>query len=74
MRVALTRGVKLGHPAALQRSRETAAIASRAAQVMAKSRAEELRVAVNDARANGRSSLRQIADHFNALGITTPAW
>jgi hypothetical protein len=31
-----------------------------------------LRDVVNDARANGRSSLRQVADHFNALGITTP--
>jgi DNA invertase Pin-like site-specific DNA recombinase len=69
---AKARGVKLGHRATLRATKATARVATQAAQVAAKSRAEELRDVVMDARANGCTSLRQVADHLNGLGITTP--
>src|SRR5581483_1156585 len=69
---AKARGVKLGHPATLRATKATARVASRAAQVAAKGRAEELRDVVTDARASGCTSLRQLAEHLNGLGIGTP--
>lgn len=69
---AKARGVKLGNPANLKSTAETAAVASRAAQVAAKSRAEELRDVVMDARAQGCVTLRAVAAHLNGLAITTP--
>jgi hypothetical protein len=47
-------------------------VASRAAQVAAKDRAELLRDQISEARANGATTLRAIAAHLNDQGITTP--
>jgi DNA invertase Pin-like site-specific DNA recombinase len=69
---AKARGVKLGHPTTLRATKATARVASRAAQVAAKRRAEELRDVVSDARAHGCASLRQLAAHLNGLGVETP--
>lgn len=69
---AKARGVTLGNPRLAPGTRKSAAAASRAAQVVAKERAEELRDVVTDAREQGCTSLRQVAEHLNGLGITTP--
>lgn len=68
---AKRRGVRLGHPSTLVSSKATARVATKAAQVAAKARAEELRDVVEDARTQGATSLRQLAAHLNGLSITT---
>lgn len=69
---AKRRGVRLGNPHLQAGTKATARVASRAAQVAAKARAEELRDVVTDARAQGRGSLRELAGHLNGLGVQTP--
>jgi hypothetical protein len=53
-------------------TKATASTASRAAQEIARARAEELRELIEDARSKGCESLRSLAEHFNGLGIDTP--
>ncbi len=69
---AKARGAQLGNPSTLVHSKATARRASQAAQQAAQSRAVELRDVVEDARAQGATSLRQLAAHLNGLSITTP--
>jgi DNA invertase Pin-like site-specific DNA recombinase len=71
---AKARGVTPGNPRLkyfAPRSRANALHASQAAAIAAKSRAEELRDVVMDARAQGAVTLRQLADHMNELAIST---
>lgn len=69
---AKARGVKLGNPHLKPGTAEGAAAASQAAAEQARRRAEDLREVIDDARAQGRASLRAIAAHLNGLGIPTP--
>ena len=69
---AKRRGVKLGNPDLKAGTKATAKAATQAAQLVAKSRAEELRDVVTEARAQGCVSLRQLADHLNGLSVQTP--
>jgi Site-specific recombinases, DNA invertase Pin homologs len=69
---AKRRGVKLGNPELQPGTKASARRASKAAQVIAKDRAEELRDVMEDARRQGCSSLREYAAHLNGLGIATP--
>jgi len=74
---AKRRGVRLGNPHLKAGTKVTAKVATHAAQLVAKNRAEELRDVVTEARAQGCVSLRQLADHLNGLGVQTPrggAW
>jgi DNA invertase Pin-like site-specific DNA recombinase len=69
---AKRRGVRLGNPHLSAGTKATAKVATHAAQMVAKSRAEELRQDVMEARAQGCTSLRQLADYLNGLGVQTP--
>ena len=72
---ARARGVKLGNPhlnAVAPRTAQQALVASQANKAAAKARAELLRDAVDDARAQGANTLRDIAAHMNQLLILTP--
>lgn len=72
---AKARGVRLGNPhldRVAPRRPKDALHASQAAQKVAKDRAEDLRPVVDEARAAGCESLRQLAAHLNGLGIRTP--
>lgn len=69
---AKARGVRLGNPRLQPGSKATALAASKAAQHVARARAEDLRDVVEDARAQGRTTLQGIADHMNERGFTTP--
>ena len=65
-------GVKLGNPRLRPGTEATALAASKAAREGARIRAEELRDVVDEARAKGCASLRQIAEHLNSQGFSTP--
>jgi DNA invertase Pin-like site-specific DNA recombinase len=69
---AKRRGVKLGNPSLQPGTKASARRASKAAQVIARDRAEELRDVMQDARRQGCTSLRDYASHLNGLGIATP--
>ena len=69
---AKRRGVKLGNPSLQPGTKTSARHASKAAQAIAKDRAEELREVMHDARQRGCESLRDYASHLNTLGIATP--
>jgi DNA invertase Pin-like site-specific DNA recombinase len=69
---AKRRGVMLGNPKLKPGTAATALAASKAASAVAKGRAEELRELFEDARSTGATSLRAVAEHFNALDIGTP--
>lgn len=69
---AKRRGVRLGNPELKPGTKATALTASKAAQEAARTRAEELRELVEDARLKGCESLRSVAEHFNGLGVDTP--
>jgi DNA invertase Pin-like site-specific DNA recombinase len=69
---AKARGVQLGNPRLKPGTKASAKRASKAAQVIAKARAEEFREAIEDARSQGCQSLRELAAHLNDLGATTP--
>jgi DNA invertase Pin-like site-specific DNA recombinase len=69
---AKRRGVRLGNPHLKAGTKATARAATHAAQLVAKSRAEELRDVVTEACSQGCVSLRQLADHLNGLGVQTP--
>jgi DNA invertase Pin-like site-specific DNA recombinase len=65
------RGLSLGNPANLARDAAYAKVASDQAKAIAEKRAEGLRGALDDARAAGCESLREIAAHWNGMGIKT---
>ena len=69
---AKRRGVKLGNPRLRPGTEATALAASKAASEGARVRAEELRDVVDEAHAKGCASLRQIAEHLNSQGFSTP--
>lgn len=69
---AKRRGVKLGNPKLKPGTKAGAGRASQAAQEAARRRAYELRDLIEDARRRGCESLREVAEHFNELGIATP--
>lgn len=71
LQAAKARGVRLGNPHLQPGTAEGAAAASRAASDQARRRAEDLREVIEDARAQGRTSLRAIAAHLNGLEIPT---
>ena len=64
--------MKLGNPRLRPGTEATALAASKAASEGARIRAEELRDVVDEARAKGCASLRQIAEHLNSQGFSTP--
>lgn len=68
---AKARGVKLGNPRLKPGNRQTAAVASAANASQARARALELRDVIEDARAAGCETLREIAAHLNGLGVMT---
>lgn len=65
-------GTKLGGPCLQPGTKASARRASKAAQAIAKARAEELREVIDEARKQGCESLREYAEHLNGLGIATP--
>jgi DNA invertase Pin-like site-specific DNA recombinase len=69
---AKAQGVVLGNPRLKAGDKSSAIAASRANAQVAGVRANDLRDIVADARTLGRTSLKALADHLNALGITTP--
>ena len=75
---AKARGVKLGGHRGHKLPSHRAAAASAAVRAAnAKACAADVRVSIDHARANGATSLREIASALNAAGITTPrggAW
>jgi DNA invertase Pin-like site-specific DNA recombinase len=69
---AKARGRKLGNPQHLVHSRATATHASAANAQKARKRAGDLLPVIEDAMANGTTSLRGLADHLNDLLIPAP--
>lgn len=69
---AKRRGVRLGNPRLRPGDAASAALASAAAKMAAKQRAEELRDVVDSARKSGATSLRAMADYLNGLQVQTP--
>ena|ERR1017187_7699166 len=68
--VAKSRGVKLGNPRLRPGTRESALVASAVASARARERAYDLRVVLEDARKQGATTLRRLADHLNDLGVS----
>jgi DNA invertase Pin-like site-specific DNA recombinase len=72
------RGLTLGTPRDMSPYAARASVLARAANAKkAQARAAEVAPAIAAARASGRNSLRQIAEHLDGLGIPTPrgkAW
>ena len=68
---AKRRGVRLGNPRLRAGTQKSAAVARAANTERARARAAELRDVIEEARASGRKSLRQIAAYLDGLGITT---
>lgn len=66
------RGCKLGNPGKLVHSRATAMRATAANAEKARKRAGNLLPLIEDAMANGTTSLRGLADHLNDLLIPAP--
>jgi DNA invertase Pin-like site-specific DNA recombinase len=66
---AKARGVKLGGPDLPAGTKRTAARARAANEAKAQAHAEELREVINAARAAGKESLREIAQHLTELAI-----
>ena len=69
---AKARGVKLGNPRLRADSPESARAAARAASDQARTRAAEVRPYIEQARAAGARTLRQIAGALNARGVRAP--
>jgi DNA invertase Pin-like site-specific DNA recombinase len=69
---AKARGTKLGNPKLSAGTPEAAAAASKANEAAAQDRAGELADVLEEAIAQGRTSLRAQAEHLNDLGIQTP--
>jgi DNA invertase Pin-like site-specific DNA recombinase len=69
---AKRKGVKLGNPKLTPGTKAGARRASHAAAEIAKTRANELRDLIDDARKRGCKSLRDFAEHLNSLQVTTP--
>lgn len=72
LEAAKRRGVKLGNPRLRPGTKASAKRASVAAQAKAKARAEELRDMIEAAENDGLTTLRELAEHLNAEGVTTP--
>jgi DNA invertase Pin-like site-specific DNA recombinase len=68
---AKKRGVRLGNPRLRAGTRDSAAVASAANEKKAQTRAAELRDVIDEARAAGCKSLREIATYLDGLGVTT---
>lgn len=68
---AKARGQVLGNPNRKPGNRESAAVASAANAARATAHAADLRDVIADARGQGKTTLRQIADHLTSLGIPT---
>ena len=66
---ARNRGVKLGNPSLKPGTKATALVASDANVRTADARATELSDVVAEAKRQGRTTLRQIADHLNEMGV-----
>ncbi len=75
---AKARGVALGgHRGHVLPSHKAAQVSAKVRSASASAKAADVRVSIDQARANGASSLREIAAALNANGITTPrggAW
>jgi DNA invertase Pin-like site-specific DNA recombinase len=69
---AKARGVKLGNPRLPSGNTKTAAIARRGLSVKADAFAYDLRDVIDAAKAEGKFTLQQIADHLIALSCSTP--
>ena len=69
---AKQRGVRLGNPQLKAGTRQSALAAARARVQQARERASDLRDIIDHARREGLTTLRQIADRLNELGIATP--
>lgn len=69
---AKQRGVRLGNPQLKAGTRQSALAAAGARARQARERASELRDIIDHARREGLTTLRQIADRLNELGISTP--
>ncbi len=68
---ARARGTRLGNPKLKPGTRESALRANRAHSALALARATELRDIVEHARKCGLTSLRQLSDHLNEMGIAS---
>lgn len=64
-------GRKLGNPRLQAGNAQSAAVASAANVARATARAADLRDAIAEARSQGKTTLRQIADHLASLSIPT---
>jgi DNA invertase Pin-like site-specific DNA recombinase len=69
---AKARGQVLGNPKRVPGNRQSAALASAANVARATAHAADLREVIEDARRQGKTTLRQIADHLTSLSIPTP--
>jgi DNA invertase Pin-like site-specific DNA recombinase len=69
---AKARGTRLGNPNLRPGTAENAALARSALVSQATARAVDLNEVIMDAQQLGKTSLRQIAEHMNTLGIATP--
>jgi DNA invertase Pin-like site-specific DNA recombinase len=69
---ARQRGIRLGNPRLKAGSRESARVAARTRVLQARERASELREIIEHTKREGLTTLRQIAERLNELGIATP--
>lgn len=69
---AKARGTRLGNPHLRPGTAENAAQARSALVSQATARAVDLKEVIEDAQKVGKTTLRQIAEHLNTLGIATP--
>lgn len=69
---AKARGVRLGNPHLKPGNAASAEFARRARSESVRRRATELGEVITHARQRGCNTLRQLADHLNQLGVTTP--
>lgn len=69
---ARKRGVRLGNPKLKPGTKEAAVAAAQARSAQAHERARDLRDIIEQARKDGLTTLRQIAERMNDLGIATP--
>jgi DNA invertase Pin-like site-specific DNA recombinase len=74
---AKARGVKLGNPRLVVGTAETAAIARQGLVSKAEAFAEDLRDVIEQAKSEGKRTLKDLADHLTSLSCPTPrgcAW
>jgi DNA invertase Pin-like site-specific DNA recombinase len=68
---AKARGQVLGNPKRMPGNRQSAALASTVNAARAAARAADLRDVIADARSQGKTTLREMAEHLTSLGIPT---